>query len=127
MTQKIDDETKVVSLNDLVIARDDDGNRIPLIATLLRSGRAIMILPVTYGESLQFESREKETHDWSLKDKLMLLRNNVVKPDLSELTMEQMTNDFDGMLVDEIVEAVLLYSGILRHVAEAQTGVKKGT
>lgn len=99
--------------DDLVVRRDADGNVEPIEAFSPFLNMSLLIRPVLYGTV-----KDKPLHisavEWSLEDKVELVRRHVVEPDLSDLTPEKVKEEYDAWTFDHIVGMVVSYSGPLR-------------
>jgi hypothetical protein len=103
---------------DLRVRRDDDGKLFPLVGVSPTLGIEVEIVPLTYGESRSYPSFRKALNEWSDEEKCRLISEHVVKPNVldknGELTVEDMLENFDAWTVEDLVQAVAVYSGLSR-------------
>lgn len=99
---------------DLFVVRQN-GRLVPLEVVTLLMGLKIQVLPVTYGQSLTYKDRLLPPDVWQDEDKCRLIREHVIVPDMSELTVEKMRSDMDGQMIEDLVMTIGLYSGVRRR------------
>lgn len=106
------------TVEDLVIRRDEDGRVIPLEVEVSGVGLMIRFRPLTLGAVLTFKEPGKPVVDWPLDDKVRLLREHVIEPDLSKLTAQEVRERWDHWTFDRLCSTVAMYSGPLRRSAK---------
>jgi hypothetical protein len=77
-------------------------------------GLEVKIRPLTYGESRALETFAKPLLKWSDEDKFTLLKNQLVVPELELEGVEDMKDNFDAWTIEDLVQAVAVYSGLAR-------------
>lgn len=102
----------------LRVRRDSDGNLYPLAGLSPTLGIPVEIIPLTYGESRSYDSFGKALSDWTDEEKARLLREHVKEPNIrdddDEFTVEMMRDDFDAWTIEDLFQAVAVYSGLSR-------------
>ncbi len=113
-------------LDQFKVNKDDEGNVLPVEGVSPTLGIEVKVLPLRYGESRQLESFGQPFVNWSSEDKATLLSNNLVEPDLNaeyddgELTAMRLEEDFEAWFVEDMVQAVGVYSGLKRLFESAE-------
>lgn len=100
--------------DDLRIARSEDDEIRPVVATSPNTGRKYLIRPITYGESLAYEDPFRPLVDYDPAEKAKLINDHLVEPDLGELSAESLKAEFDPQTVNDIVHCIGLFSGLMR-------------
>ena len=77
-------------------------------------GIEVRIQPLTYGDSRNMATFGQPLLKWSDDDKFYILKNNLVEPDLELQDVEDMLENFDAWTIEDLVQAVAVYSGLAR-------------
>lgn len=120
MTQKQKKEEKNqlprLTREEIEVTRNADGEVEPVEVPLVRMSASMLMRPATIGSLHKVkEHLSKPTVEWPIEAKVQLLNDHVVDPDLSDLTVERAERSWDSWTLDEMVDAVALYSGPLRR------------
>lgn len=102
-------DSKPATLDDIKLKRKN-GKLEPLSVVTPFEGINIEMLPLTYGEKRDYPFADLEVQDFDDELKLKMLREHIVKPDLSGLTMDEMLNEMDWDTVDDLLVAIALAS-----------------
>jgi len=70
----------------------------------------IRIRPMTYGVSKRYDLAHRKVTDLDDDEKCELIRHHVVDPDFSDLTVDEMTEEWDWSIVDDLCMAVAIHS-----------------
>ncbi len=98
----------------LRLKRGADGKLATIEGVSPTMGIDCKILPMTYGQSRQYESFGENVYMWSDEEKLQVLNEHVIEPELDIKDVEDMMNEFDPWTIEDLVAAVFLYSGMQR-------------
>ena len=102
-----------VTLDDLRVVRDESGKVIPLEVYTPMEGNGIRMLPLTVRDRLKYKLRvedNKRVSDYPISFKYKLIVNHIVDPDLSDMTQDEMVEQFGYTTIDDLAAAVLMYS-----------------
>lgn len=108
----------------LRVSRDEDGNLTPVEGESPTLGIPVKVIPITYGQSRRIEAFGKPIIEWTDEEKLMVLKENLVEPDEfyeSDVTVEDFRNNYEAYKVEDLVQAVVVYSG-LGHLFDRAKG-----
>ena len=104
-------KSKRVSIDDLFITRNDNGEIEPIEIRSDLFGKNILIKPMTYGYIKRLGIKtDVPAVEWDIDTKLDCLRNHVVDPDLSELTIDDIENRTDPMTIDHFLAMIVVHS-----------------
>lgn len=120
-----DEDEKEVSLR---ISRDSSGEVEPIEGVSPNLNIQVKVLPITVAQSYELESWGMPSLRWTAEDKARILRENVIEPSDfgDDLTAEELKNEFEAFAVDDIVQAVAIYSGYKRFFEEPDVEEGKG-
>jgi len=96
------------------LSRDSSGGVRPITGVSPTLGIEVLINPVTYGDSRHLTTFGKPLMEWCDEDKLYVLKNNLIEPDLGLESVDDMLNNFDAWTIEDLVQAVAVYSGLAR-------------
>lgn len=85
LTQAMEELGKRINPEDILIEYEDDGKggkRIKPVDALMGSGWIIKIRPLNWQQSKRYKLRDHEVFDWDDEDKIRLIYENLVFPDL---------------------------------------------
>jgi hypothetical protein len=93
-----------------------DGQLIPREAATSTLGIAVSVLPLTYGQSLSYESFGKPVRDWTPLEKARLLTENLVTLDGEDVGVVSIDDivDIEAYTISDVLEAILLHSALHR-------------
>ena len=102
---------KFVELNELFISRDDEGAVLPIEVQSPMFGKAVSIVPMTYGymKSMGLDMKIPAI-DWPIDQKLDMCKAHIMSPDLSSLTVKDATERMGPMTLNHLVSLVVAYS-----------------
>jgi len=109
---------------DLRVTRNEDNEIEPVDGESPTLGLPVKVIPITYGQSRKIENFGKPLMQWTTAEKLMVLKENLVEPSVfreEDVTVEELENDFEAYKVEDLVQAVAVYSG-LGHLFERAKG-----
>jgi hypothetical protein len=89
-------------------------------------GIEVRINPLTYGASRNMETFGQPLLKWSAEDKFYLLTNHLVRPELDLESVEDMEENFDAWTIEDLVQAVAVYSGLARLYEDDTEGNVEG-
>ena len=105
------DEVKKLPLR---LLRDSKGEIRPIGGISPTLAIDVEVIPITYGQSRNLESFGEALYEWSDEDKLLVLQNHLKSPELDIRDVEDMHENFDGWVIEDLVQAVFFYSGMGR-------------
>lgn len=114
-----------MSIDKLKVRRDEDGNVIPNTGVTPVLGLRVVCLPLTYGDSLNYDSFGKSVMKWSNEEKARLLTKNCLEvegEEIGEVKAEEI-DDFEAFALSEILNMILTQSALNRLYQESE---KKG-
>lgn len=115
-----------LSMEDIVIRRDEAGEVVPIKATCIALGAVIELRPLPYGSILKWGDQLAEPiMKWPDDMKVEVLRRITV-PDLTGITTEWMKENLDLLTIDELTAIVAAYSGPLRAVTQREASKGAG-
>ena len=97
--------------------RDTKGEVRPLGGVSPNLGIQVEVKPLTYGESRLYSSFGDALFEWTDEDKMNLINNNIVTADGKAVEikdLDDMYENFDAWTIEDLVQAVFLYSGMGR-------------
>lgn len=97
--------------------RDTKGEVRPIEGVSPNLGIKVEIKPLTYGESRLYKSFGEALFEWTDEDKMNLINNNVVTADGNVVKIKDLDDlyeNFDAWTVEDLVQAVFMYSGMGR-------------
>ena len=106
-------EPRMLTTDDLKVRRGDDNKVIPIEAVSIYLGFKFMIRPILWRDVEEFDL-SVSAPDWPVEDQIKLLRGHVIEPDMSDLTIDDVRNEWDPWTLQELVATVVAYSGPLR-------------
>jgi hypothetical protein len=109
----------------LRLKRDKDGNLVPIVGKTPNFGHPIKVLPLTYGEARNYESFGELLTDWTPEDRFKLISTHIVEPKLDLKDANDLENNFDPFTVEDMFQAVFMYSGIF-HLFDEDGNEKSG-
>lgn len=86
----------------------------------------VEILPLTYGVSRKLESFGEALYDWSDEDKITVLNDHVITPEIHIDGLDDLYDNFDAWIIEELLQSVFLYSGMGRLYGEDTEGNVEG-
>lgn len=111
----------------LKLHRSEDGRLKTLKGVTPTLGMDIEILPLTYGQSKSFESFGKPLMQWTDEEKCRLINEcveTVEGVEWQDIDVDEMEDDFDPWTINDLIQAVAVYSGMGR-LFEADDGAGK--
>lgn len=117
-----DGQTLVDSIR---IARDEDGNPVPIQGESPLMKIQIKVKPISYGESKRLSSFGDAVVEWDDEDKLYLLRNNLIEPNIDDefegqMTVENLREDMEAFIVNDLIQGIVMYGGMGRLFADEE-------
>jgi len=98
----------------LRLHRDADGGIHPIEGVSPNLGIEVEVLPLTYGASRKLKSFGDALFDWSDEDRVYVLNNHLKVPDMQLAGVEDLQDNFDGWVIEDLLQAVFIYSGMAR-------------
>lgn len=90
-------------------------------------GIEVKVKPLSYGESRGLTTFGQPLLRWSNMDKFNLLTNNLIEPELGLEDVDDMLENFDAWTIEDLVQAVAVYSGLGRlYVSGPTEGNQEG-
>ena len=109
----------------LRLKRDKDGNLVPIVGKTPNFNHPVKVLPLTYGEARGYESFGELLTDWTPEDRFELISTHIVEPELNLKDAKDLEENFDPFTVEDLFQAVFMYSGIFQ-LFDAETGEASG-
>lgn len=107
-----------------MLKRDEDGNLIPISGVSPNLMMKIKVLPLTLGQSKQYESWGDGVLDWTVEEKCQLLNDHLVEVDGEEfpddLEPQDFMQNFDAWTADDLILGVAMTSGLHRLYESAE-------
>lgn len=118
------------SLADVQVTRKD-GELQPIRVRTLFEGAVIEFLPITWGDRKRFPLRDKGVEQFTDEERLELVRAKLVRPDLSELSLEEIAETVDWNFIDDCATAIVANSRFrlrrqLPEIRETDLGKAEG-
>lgn len=102
----------------LRLRRDEDGELMALDGVSPTLGIKVEVVPLTYGKSRTFKSFGQALNEWTDEEKCQLIREHIRSPNVRDddgnLSVEDMLENFDAWTIEDLVQAVAVYSGLSR-------------
>ncbi len=104
-------DLRKAELDDLFITRDSDGKIAPIDVESNLLGGMVTLVPATYGyiKSRGLDMKVSAV-DWDTEDKLDFVQTHIKSPDISSLTVKQITDDMGPMTLNHLVSLVVAQS-----------------
>jgi len=112
-----DKKTKSVRLH-----RDSKGEVRPIEGVSPNLGITVKVSPLTYRTSRRLESFGEPLFNWSDEDKIYALNHHLVEPEMNIKDVDDLYDDFDGWVVEDLLQAIFLYSGMARLFEDPSEG-----
>ena len=74
----------------------------------------VEVLPLTYGASRRLKSFGEALFDWSDEDRITVINEHLIWPKLNILDEDDLQDNFDGWVIEDLLQAIFLYSGMAR-------------
>lgn len=106
------EDDSYISTDDIFVERGADGEALPSTVDVPELGGEAKVKPMAYGEVKRFFRKEME--DGELPDEAVakILREYVVKPDLSDMSDEELARQMKPMVPQALMLAVFRVSGV---------------
>lgn len=105
------EDTTRVTLDDLLIVRDEEGNIEPLEVYSSVFKKDILLKPMTYGWIKKYGAdMDIPASKWELPKQLQCLKDHIVDPDLSSLTIKDIEESTDPLTVKHLLSLVVIHS-----------------
>lgn len=98
----------------LKLHRDSEGNLRPIQGISPFLAMDVKVVPLTYGESKSYDSFGKSIYEWSEEDRMRLINEHVVEPEIEIESVDDMLNNYDAFVIEDLVHAVIIISGLGR-------------
>lgn len=98
----------------LRLKRDEDGVLVPIKGSTPTLSMDIEVIPMTYGQSRNYNSFGEPVMLWSDEDKMAVINNHVIFPEIEIENVEDMNENFDPWTIEDLVAGVFIYSGMAR-------------
>lgn len=106
-----DQPKEVATVDDLFIARDDEGAVLPIEILSPLLGKTVSLRPMTYGYMKKKGlTMEVSAVKWPTEEKLDLVKIHYVEPDMSDLTVEDVEERMGPLTLNHLVSLVVAYS-----------------
>lgn len=110
-----------VTLDDLLLKMGEDGRPLPVDVHSPYLGKNVKVRPFTYGFYRNHCAElEESATEWPDEVKLLLLKECIVDPDLSSMTVEQMRDQMDRVTVDHLIVMIVQVSVPLSKAPSGQ-------
>ncbi len=116
--KKEKEEKKIV----LRLGRDDEGNLKPAVGISPTLAIPVKVLPMTYGQSRNYESFGEALFNWTPEDKLRVINDHILEPEIHIKNLKDMEDNFDPWTIEDLVQSVFVYSGMSRLFGESTEG-----
>lgn len=85
-------------------------------------GFPVEVMPLTYGESRNLLSFGKAIFDWSVEDKITLINEHIVSPEIHIEDEEDLLDNYDAWTIEDLIHAVITLSGLGRFYSSDDEG-----
>ena len=98
----------------LRIHRDEHGDVHPIEGISPMLAIPVKIAPMTYGQSRTYESFGSALDDWSVADKIKIINDHVVEPEIQIESEDDFYDNFEAWTILDLLQAIFFYSGMGR-------------
>ena len=103
--------TPRATLDDLFISREDDGTVKPIEMKSPLLNRMVLVKPMVYGYMKEHHlEMEIPAVQWPIEAKLELVKNHVVDPDMSSVSVNDAETKMDPMTLNHLTTLVVMAS-----------------
>lgn len=98
----------------LRIHRDEHGLIKPIDGISPMLAIPVKVVPMTYGQSRQYESFGEALEDWTVADKIAVINNHILEPDVNIKDEDDFYENFEAWTILDLLQAIFFYSGMGR-------------
>jgi len=105
-------------MNAFLVRRDGEGKVVPYEVSVLGvrdKALKIMILPTTVGSLKGLERPDEAAEKWPIEDKIRYVREHVVDPDFSALSIEEFEEQMTAWDLDMLLITAVQHGGPMRQ------------
>lgn len=118
------DDDGYPTLDELKISRDSDGEINPVEGET-PSGKSIKIRPMPTGDNERYFGNLEDPTQADYETKAQVFQEFFVRPDLSDVTADDVENNMDRATVNDLLVGLMLYSGYMR-TADSEVNLEAG-
>lgn len=107
----MDNDLKIHSLK---LHRNEEGDLVPIEGISPMLNMNVKVIPFTYGQSKTYDSFGLSIFEWSEEERMRLINEHVVDPEIDIESVEDMEENYDAFVIEDLIHAVLIISGMGR-------------
>jgi hypothetical protein len=105
-----------LKIEDLFVRRTAEGEIVPISVEVPGlNGKKIKVLPTTIGSVKGLQNLDKDAVTWPIEEKVRYVREHVVDPALSEVTMDEIIDNMTMWDLDMVLVAAIQAGSALRR------------